>query len=313
MRTLVLADTDVGSISDVTLRAVGAALQPGQPVDMLVFDTSSAAAAARVSGIERVLIASAGAADALAPETIAAQLLVLAEDYSMVVAAHRASSKAALPRVAALTEGTFIADVIAIRERAQFVRGLYAGSVIATVTSAAARTYASVRPSSFAPVAAEGGSATIVALAPITPFSATRLVERHAAVQGGHDLGNARVVVAGGRGLASQENMERLGRLARNLGAALGASRAAVDAGYAPNAAQVGQTGRSVAPDVYVAFGISGAIQHLAGMKDSKVIVAVNKDPDAPIFSVADVGLVGDLFDVVGAIEAHVQVAGQRL
>ncbi|MCP3716383.1 electron transfer flavoprotein subunit alpha/FixB family protein [Paraburkholderia sp. CNPSo 3281] len=310
MRTLVLADTDVGSISDVTLRVIGAALQLGQPVDLLVFDASSAAAAARVNGIERVLVASAGAADALAPETIAAQLLVLVGEYSMVLATHRASSRAALPRAAALSEAAFIADVIAIRERTQFVRCLYAGSVIATVTSATARTYASVRPSSFAPVAAGGGAANIVALAPILPFTATRLVERRAAEQSGQDLGSARVVVAGGRGLASQENMERLGRLAGSLGAALGASRAAVDAGYAPNAAQVGQTGRSVAPDVYVAFGISGAIQHLAGMKDSKFIVAVNKDPDAPIFSVADVGLVGDLFDVVGALESHVQRAG---
>lgn len=312
MRTLVLADADVGSISDVTLRVMSAARQLEQPVDMLVFDASSAPAAARVSGVERVLVASAGAADALAPETIAAQLLVLAGEYSTVLAAHRASSRAALPRAAALSEAAFIADVIAIRERTQFVRGLYASSVIATVTSTTVHTYASVRPSSFAPVTAEGGAAQVVALAPITPFAATRLIERRAAEQSGQDLGSARIVVAGGRGLASQENMERLGRLAGELGAALGASRAAVDAGYAPNASQIGQTGRSVAPDVYVAFGISGAIQHLAGMKDSKFIVAVNKDPDAPIFSVADVGLVGDLFDVVGAIEARIRDAGQR-
>ncbi|MCP3722955.1 FAD-binding protein [Paraburkholderia sp. CNPSo 3272] len=310
MRTLVLADADVGSISDVTLRVIGAALQLGQPVDLLVFDASSAAAAAHVSGVQRVLVASSGAFEALTPETIAAQLHALAGEYSAVLAAHRAASRAALPRAAALTEGAFIADVIAIRERRQFVRGLYAGSVIATVTSATARTYASVRTSSFAPVEAKGGAAQVVALASISPFAATRLVERRAAGQSGQDLGSARVVVAGGRGLASQENMARLGKLADNLGAALGASRAAVDAGYAPNAAQVGQTGRSVAPDVYMAFGISGAIQHLAGMKDSKFIVAVNKDRDAPIFSVADVGLVGDLFDVVGALESHVQSAG---
>ena len=313
MRTLVLADADVGSISDVTLRVLSAALQLGQPVDLLVFDASIAAAAACASGVDRVLVASAGAAESLAPETIAAQLIALAGDYSTVLAAHRACGRAALPRAAALSEGAFIADVIAIRERTQFVRGLYAGSVIATVTSAAARTFASVRPSSFAPVAADGGTAQIVALTPISPFTGTRLLERRAATQSGQDLGSARVVVAGGRGLASQENMERLGQVAATLGAALGASRAAVDAGYAPNAAQVGQTGRSVAPDVYVAFGISGAIQHLAGMKDSKFIVAVNKDPDAPIFSVADVGLVGDLFDVVGAIEDRVHGVEQRV
>ncbi|WP_343676840.1 electron transfer flavoprotein subunit alpha/FixB family protein [Paraburkholderia heleia] len=313
MRTLVLADADVGSISDVTLRVLNAARQLGQPVDLLVFDASIAPAAAGASGVDRVLVASAGAAESLAPETIAAQLIALAGDYSTVLAAHRACGRAALPRAAALVEGAFIADVIAIRERTQFVRGLYAGSVIATVTGAAARIFASVRPSSFAPVAADGGAAQIVALAPIAPFVGTRLLERRAAEQSGQDLGSARVVVAGGRGLASQENMERLGQVAATLGAALGASRAAVDAGYAPNAAQVGQTGRSVAPDVYMAFGISGAIQHLAGMKDSKFIVAVNKDPDAPIFSVADVGLVGDLFDVVGAIEDRMHGVEQRV
>lgn len=311
MRTLVLCDGDVAPISDVTLRVVSAALQLGQPVDLLVFDASLATPAAHVGGIARVLVASAGDAAWLAPETVAAQLLALAGQYSTVLAAHRACGRAALPRAAALTEGAFIADVIAIRERTQFVRSLYAGSVIAAVDSGPAPTYASVRPSSFAPVAAEGGAAKVVTLAPITPFAATRLVERCAAAQSGQDLGSARVVVAGGRGLASQENMERLGRLAQNIGAALGASRAAVDAGYAPNAAQVGQTGRSVAPDVYVALGISGAIQHIAGMKDSKFIVAVNKDPEAPIFSVADVGLVGDLFDVLGALEERVSGAEQ--
>ncbi|MFP3801177.1 electron transfer flavoprotein subunit alpha/FixB family protein [Paraburkholderia sp. SIMBA_027] len=305
MRTLVLCDGEVGPLSDVTLRVLGAAQQLGQPVDLLVFDVALATTAVSATGVERVLVASAGASDALAPETIAAQLLALANDYSNVLAAHRAAGRAALPRAAVLAEGSFIADVTAIGERTQFVRGLYAGSVLATVNSASTRTFASVRPSSFAPVAALGGHAEVVALPPIAPFAGTRLVERRAAAQSGLDLGNARVVLAGGRGLASEDNMARLGRLADDLHAALGASRAAVDAGYAPNAAQVGQTGRSVAPDVYVAFGISGAIQHLAGMKDSKFIVAVNKDPDAPIFSVADVGLVGDLFDVVGALEAR--------
>ncbi|WP_027816458.1 electron transfer flavoprotein subunit alpha/FixB family protein [Paraburkholderia bannensis] len=308
MRTLVLADREaasIDSVSDATLRAIGAASALGQPVDLLVFDVASAAAAARVSGVTRVLSASAGDAQTLAPETVAAQLQALAPQYSTIIAPHRALGRAALPRAAALTGGAFLADVIALREGAQFVRGLYAGSVIATVASATTCTFATVRTTSFSPVAAEGGTAEVVALAPLAPFARTRLIERRAAEQSGQDLGSARVVIAGGRGLASLDNMARLGRLAGSLGAALGASRAAVDAGYAPNAAQVGQTGRSVAPDVYVAFGISGAIQHLAGMKDSKFIVAVNKDPDAPIFSVADVGLVGDLFDVVGAMESR--------
>lgn len=306
MRTLVLADgeiADIDSVSDATLRAIGAANALGNPVDLLVFDAKSAAAAAKASGVARVLSASAGDASTLAPETVAAQLQALAPQYSTILAPHRARGRAALPRAAALAGGAFLADVIALREGAQFVRGLYAGSVIATVASATTCTFATVRTTSFAPASAEGGAAEIVALAPLEPFTRTRLIERRAAGQSGQDLGNARVVIAGGRGLASLDNMTRLGNLADSLGAALGASRAAVDAGYAPNAAQVGQTGRSVAPDVYVAFGISGAIQHLAGMKDSKFIVAVNKDPDAPIFSVADVGLVGDLFDVVGAME----------
>ncbi|WP_322072223.1 electron transfer flavoprotein subunit alpha/FixB family protein [Paraburkholderia bannensis] len=308
MRTLVLADSEavsIDSVSDATLRAIGAASALGQPVDLLVFDAASAAAAAQVSGVARVLSASAGDVQTLAPETVAAQLQALAPQYSTILAPHRALGRAALPRAAALSGGAFLADVIALREGAQFVRGLYAGSVIATVASATTCAFATVRTTSFSPVAAGGGAAEIVALAPLAPFARTRLIERRAAEQSGQDLGSARVVIAGGRGLASLDNMERLGRLAGSLGAALGASRAAVDAGYAPNAAQVGQTGRSVAPDVYVAFGISGAIQHLAGMKDSKFIVAVNKDPDAPIFSVADVGLVGDLFDVVGAIESR--------
>ncbi|MEX3985448.1 electron transfer flavoprotein subunit alpha/FixB family protein [Paraburkholderia sp. EG287A] len=310
MRTLVLAEGDFGAISDGTLRVVGAARQFGQPVDLLVFDATTAGAAAHVSGIERVLLASAGPIDVLSPETVALQLQQLAGDYTAIVAAHRSLGRAALPRAAALTQSAFVADVIAWREGQQFVRGLYAGSVVATVVSDTPCTFVTVRPSSFAAAAADGGSATVTELRPIAPFAATRLVERHRDVHGGQDLGNARVVMSGGRGLASKANMARLGRLADTLGAALGASRAAVDAGYAANAAQVGQTGRSVAPDVYVAFGISGAIQHLAGMKDSKVIVAVNKDSDAPIFSVADVGLVGDLFDVIGAIEARVQQAG---
>jgi electron transfer flavoprotein alpha subunit len=309
MRTLVLADSEVGvnnSVSDTTLRVIGAASALGHPVDLLVFDTASAAAAAQIGGVARVLCASAGDAGTLAPETVAAQLQALASQYSTLLAAHRALGRSALPRAAALSAGAFLADVIALREGAQFVRGLYAGSVVATVASATSCTFATVRSTSFAPVPAVGGAAEIVELAPLAPFARTRLIERRAAEQSGQDLGSARVVIAGGRGLASPDNMTRLGKLADTLGAALGASRAAVDAGYAPNAAQVGQTGRSVAPDVYVAFGISGAIQHLAGMKDSKFIVAVNKDPDAPIFSVADVGLVGDLFDVVGALETRV-------
>ncbi|PXW16501.1 electron transfer flavoprotein subunit alpha/FixB family protein [Paraburkholderia caballeronis] len=306
MKTLVLAELDHGSVSETTLRAVTAAAQRGAPVDLLVFDAQSAEPAAQVAGIERVLVAQAGAPDTLTPETIARQLRALAGDYSTIVAAHRTPGRGALPRAAALTGAAFVADVIAFPDSTHVVRGLYAGSVLATVATGSVPLFATIRASSFAPASATGGAAGLVTLDPVEPFGGTRLVERRAAGQSGRDLSSARFVVSGGRGLGSKENMERLGNLADRLGAALGASRAAVDAGYAPNTAQVGQTGKIVAPDVYLAFGISGAIQHLAGMKDAKLIVAVNKDPDAPIFSVADIGVVGDLFDVVGQLEARI-------
>ena len=228
----------------------------------------------------------------------------------MVAASHRTAGRGALPRAAALTGNAFQADLTRVVSAQRFVRGLYACSVVATLESTGATLFATIRTSSFAPACATGNAASIVALDAITPFTATVLMDRQAAMQDGRDLASARVVVAGGRGLASKENMDTLGALARNMGAALGASRAAVDAGYASYAAQVGQTGKTVAPELYLAFGISGAIQHLAGMKDSQIIVAVNKDPDAPIFSVADYGIVGDLFDVMGELDAHARAKG---
>jgi electron transfer flavoprotein alpha subunit len=304
MKSLVLAELDNGVIADTTLRVVGAVKQRGTPVDVLVLDKAAADTAAQIDGVERVLVARIDGTPT--PEALAAQLRAIAGDYSLIAAAHRATGRSALPRAAALASGAFIADVVGFASEGRFVRCLYAGSVLATVSSRSAVTFATCRASSFAAVAREGGSASIVVLDALPAFDHTTLIERQAAQQAGHDLASARIVVSGGRGLASKDNMARLGNLADRMGAALGASRAAVDAGYAPNAAQVGQTGKSVAPDVYLAFGISGAIQHLAGMKDSRVIVAVNKDADAPIFSVADVGLVGDLFEVVRELEAQV-------
>ena len=307
MRSLVLAEWDSaqGAIAESTLRVVAAVSQRGVPVDVLVQDAAAAEAAARIKGIEHVLVAACDPGEAQLPETLALQLQALASRYSLIGASHRTLGRSALPRAAALVGGAFLADITGVVEPNRFVRPLYAGSVIATVTSSSAVTFATFRASSFAPVASGGGAASIVTLEPVAGFDKTTLIERQASGQAGRDLANARVVVSGGRGLASKENMDRLNGLAGQMGAALGASRAAVDAGYASNAAQVGQTGKTVAPDVYFAFGISGAIQHLAGMKDSKIIVAVNKDPDAPIFSVADFGIVGDLFDVMQDLEAH--------
>ncbi|TKC79245.1 electron transfer flavoprotein subunit alpha/FixB family protein [Trinickia terrae] len=305
MRTLVLAESDHGAIGDATLRVIGAVSQRGAPLDVLALDAKTANAAAQIRGVERVLSGSFDSMETPAPETLAAQLHAVCGSYSLIAAAHRPLARGAFPRAAALTGSAFLADVTGLANDGRFVRGLYAGSVLATVASESALTFATFRASSFATVEREGGSASIVTLDALPAFERTKLVERQATQQAGHDLSTARIVVAGGRGLASKENMARLGALAERVGAALGASRAAVDAGYAPNAAQVGQTGKTVAPDVYLAFGISGAIQHLAGMKDSKVIVAVNKDPDAPIFSVADVGLVGDLFETMRELEAH--------
>lgn len=313
MRTLVIGEDENGAITDATLRVVTAAAQRGFPVDVLTTTTDAATAAAQIAGVARVLLASVDHgtptdnACSITPESLAAQLVTLSDDYSLIAASHRTVGRAALPRAAALVDGAFLADVTGVLDAQRFVRSLYAGSVVATVETTRAVTFATFRASSFAPAPAAnpGSAASITSLAPLAPYAATTLLERQGAVQTGRDLATARVVVAGGRGLGSQENMTRLGALAEHLGAALGASRAAVDAGYAPNAAQVGQTGKTVAPEVYLAFGISGAIQHLAGMKDSQIIVAVNKDPDAPIFSVADYGIVGDLFEVLDQLEAH--------
>jgi electron transfer flavoprotein alpha subunit len=304
MKTLVLAETENGRIADATLRVVSAALQRGRPVDLVIQDAGAADLAAMIAGIDQVLVA-AQDLEGAAPETLAATLAGLADAYSLIIAAHRTLGRSALPRAAARVGGAFLSDLISILGPSQFVRGRYAGSVLSTVTTTAKTTFATVRVSSWQPASFAEHAAPTVEVPVPQRFARTRLIERHTAEKSGHDLASARIVISGGRGLGSKENMERLGRFAGLVGAALGASRAAVDAGYISNAAQVGQTGKTVAPDVYFAIGISGAIQHLAGMKDSKVIVAINKDPDAPIFSIADLGIVGDLFDVLGELETH--------
>ena len=323
MRSLVIGEFEHGEITEATRRVVTAAAQRNLPVDLFVTSESHARAAAAVSGVECVLwsrldpATSGGDAHATSlavaspcatPESLAIQIEAIAPPYSLIATSHRTMGRAALPRVAARLNGAFLADITGVIGPQRFFRGLYAGSVIATVETTEPITCVTVRISSFEP-APLNGTASMVELPPVASFRGTQLVERQQATHGGNDLASARAVLSGGRGIGSSENMARLESLARHLGAALGASRAAVDAGYAPNAAQVGQTGKTVAPDVYVALGISGAIQHLAGMKDSRVIIAVNKDPDAPIFSVADYGLVGDLFEVMTALETTAGLA----
>jgi electron transfer flavoprotein alpha subunit len=305
MTVLVVAEHDNRALNGATLNAIAAAARLGMPVHVLVAggDAQAAAgAAARVAGIDKVLFARAPQlADGL-PEALAAQAVAVAAGYSHLFLAATAQGKAVAPRIAALLDVAQVSDVIEVLAPDTFKRPIYAGNAIATVKSGYPVIVATIRPTAFDPVPAGGGSATVQTVEAVAGAGLSRFVSREIAVSERPDLGGARAVVSGGRGLGSAENFKLLDPLAEKLGAALGASRAAVDAGYAPNDWQVGQTGKIVAPELYVAVGISGAIQHLAGMKDSKVIVAINKDGDAPIFGVADYGLVGDLFDAVPAL-----------
>jgi len=302
MTTLVIAEHDNAVLNPATLNAVAAAAQLGADVHILVAGHGSQAvadAAARVAGVSRVLHADAAhLADGLA-ENLGAQVLALAGDYSHIVFAATASGKNVAPRVAAKLDVAQISDIVGIDSPDTFQRPIYAGNAIATVQSSDAVRVLTVRTTAFDPVAAEGGSASVSAIDAVADSGLSSFVGREIAKSDRPELAGAKAVVSGGRGLGSADNFKILEPLADKLGAALGASRAAVDAGYAPNDWQVGQTGKIVAPQLYVAVGISGAIQHLAGMKDSKVIVAINKDDEAPIFGVADYGVVGDLFQLV--------------
>jgi len=307
MTVLVIAEHDGRALSGATLSAIAAAGALDMPVHVLVAGADArpvAEAAARVGGVAKVLLAQAGhLADGIA-ESLAAQAVAMAGSYSHLFMAASAQGKSVAPRVAALLDVAQISDVIQVLAPDTFKRPIYAGNAIETVRSGYPVVVATIRPTAFDPAPAEGGNAGIEKVEAAPCDSRARFVSREIAVSERPDLGSARAVVSGGRGLGSAENFKLLDPLAERLGAALGASRAAVDAGYAPNDWQVGQTGKIVAPALYVAVGISGAIQHLAGMKDSKTIVAINKDADAPIFGVADYGLVGDLFDAVPALTA---------
>ena len=308
MTTLVIAEHDQQQLHGATLNTVGAALRLGGEVHLLVAGSDCAAVAAqaaRLRGVTKVLLADAPHYAAQTAENLAALVVANAAPYSHILAPASTYGKNALPRVAALLDVAQISEISAIVAPDTFVRPIYAGNVLATVTSIDAVKVATVRTTAFDPVADGGDAAVIEALAPAADTGLSRLVSRALASSERPDLGAAKIIVSGGRGLGSGENYARLLEpLADKLGAALGASRAAVDAGYVPNDYQIGQTGRVVAPQVYIAVGISGAIQHLAGMKDAKVIVAINSDADAPIVQAADYGLVADLFVAVPELSA---------
>ncbi|MYZ43225.1 electron transfer flavoprotein subunit alpha/FixB family protein [Schauerella aestuarii] len=302
MTILVIAEHDNASLKGATLNTVAAAAQLGGDVHVLVIGQGAQAAAdaaAKVAGVAKVLLAEGTQlGDGLA-ENVAAQVLEIASNYSHILFAATASGKNVAPRVAAKLDVAQISDITAVESADTFQRPIYAGNAIATVQSSDAIKVITVRTTGFDAVAAEGGSATVENVTAVADSGLSSFVGREVAKSDRPELAGAKVVVSGGRGMGSAENFKILDPLADKLGAALGASRAAVDAGYAPNDWQVGQTGKIVAPQLYIAIGISGAIQHLAGMKDSKVIVAINKDEEAPIFGVADYGLTGDLFKIV--------------
>ena len=307
MSVLVLADHDNASLRAATLNAVTAAAQLG-PVHVLVAGhgcDGAAAAAARIAGVAKVLKVDAPSCAHPLAENIAPLVARLASGYGHVVATSTTVGKNIMPRVAALLDVQQVSEVIQVVSADTFVRPIYAGNALATVQSKDAIRVITVRGTAFPPAAAEGGAAPIEAIGDAADAGLSSFLRSELSKSERPELTSARIVVSGGRGMANGENFKTyLEPLADKLGAAVGASRAAVDAGYVPNDYQVGQTGKVVAPDLYVAVGISGAIQHLAGMKDSKVIVAINKDEEAPIFQVADYGLVGDLFKLVPELAA---------
>ncbi|GJI95693.1 electron transfer flavoprotein subunit alpha/FixB family protein [Duganella vulcania] len=308
MVALVIAEHDNASLKGSTLHTVTAAAQCGGDVHVLVAGSNAgaaAAAAAQIAGVSKVIVADAPYfADGLA-ENIAEQVLALAGSYSHILAPATAYGKNILPRVAAKLDVAQISEITKVDSPDTFERPIYAGNAIAYVQSSDKVKVITVRSTGFDAAAATGGSAATETVAAVADLGKSAFVGRELAKSDRPELTAAKIIVSGGRGMGSGEAFKILEPLADKLNAAMGASRAAVDAGYVPNDWQVGQTGKIVAPSLYIAVGISGAIQHLAGMKDSKVIVAVNKDPEAPIFSVADYGIVGDLFEIVPQLVAE--------
>ncbi len=307
MATLVIAEHSNTELKPATLNAVTAALQIGGELHILVAGGGCAAvaeAAARIPGVSKVLLADNAAYAAQLAENMSALIVEVASGYDAVIAAATPNAKNVMPRVAALLDVAQISEITAVLGPDTFERPIYAGNVIATVQALDARKVITVRATGFDAAPGEGGSAAIEAISAAHDCGISRFIDERVAKSDRPELTAARVVVSGGRGMQNGDNFKLLEVVADKLNAAVGASRAAVDAGFVPNDYQVGQTGKIVAPDLYIAVGISGAIQHLAGMKDSKVIVAINKDPDAPIFQVADYGLVADLFAAVPELSA---------
>ncbi|WP_108446865.1 electron transfer flavoprotein subunit alpha/FixB family protein [Halomonas denitrificans] len=305
MSILVLAEHHDGALAGATAHVVAAAKEIGGDIDVLVAGENVSAiaeAAAKLDGVSRVRVADHAVYAHQLAEPMGALLAELADDYSHLLAVASTTGKNVLPRVAALKDVAQLSEIIAVESADTFKRPIYAGNAIATVQSDDALKVITVRATAFDAVA-EGGSAAIEAVDVVVDNAQSSFVGEELAQSDRPELGAAKVVISGGRGMGNGENFKLLDGIADKLGAAIGASRAAVDAGFVPNDMQVGQTGKIVAPELYIAVGISGAIQHLAGMKDSKVIVAINKDEEAPIFQVADYGLVGDLFDVLPELE----------
>lgn len=302
MSVLVIAENAEGAIKPATLNTVAAAAKLGGDIHVLVAGANAkgaAEAAARIAGVSKVLVADAEPYAHGLAENVAPLIVDLAKGYSHVLAPATSFGKNVMPRVAALLDVAQISEIVGVHDADTFDRPIYAGNAIATVQSSDPIKVVTVRGTAFDAVAAEGGSASIEDAATGADAGLSKFVGQELSKSERPELTSAKAIVSGGRGMQSGENFHMLETLADKLGAAVGASRAAVDAGYVPNDYQVGQTGKIVAPELYIAVGISGAIQHLAGMKDSKVIVAINKDEEAPIFQVADYGLVGDLFKVV--------------
>jgi electron transfer flavoprotein alpha subunit len=311
MTALVLLDHDHGAIKQPSRSAIAAAQKLGE-VHVLVAGADAEAAgkaAGSVAGVTKVLVASSDVYDHALAEPMAALIISLAGDYSHILAAATATGKNVLPRVAAHLDVQPISDITEVVSDDTFVRPIYAGNALATVRSSDATKVITVRASAFDPAPEQGGAAETVAVAAAADPGLSRFVSAELSQSERPELTAARVVVSGGRGMGSGENFALLDPIADRLGAAVGASRAAVDSGFVPNDYQVGQTGKIIAPELYMAIGISGAIQHLAGMKDSKIIVAINKDEDAPIFQVADYGLVADLFKALPELKAELERA----
>ena len=306
MSILVIAEHDNQSIKTATLNALGAAAQIGGDIAVLVAGSECAAAgqaAAAITGVSKVLVADSPLYGGQLAENVAALVVGLAAGHTHILAAATTNGKNVMPRIAALLDVAQISEIIAVKSPDTFVRPIYAGAALATVQSKDAIKVITVRTTGFDAVPSTGGSAAVESMAAGADAVLSTLVGREIVKSDRPELAAARIVISGGRGMGSSEKFKILEPVADKLGAALGASRAAVDAGFVSNDLQVGQTGKVVAPELYIAVGISGAIQHLAGMQDSRVIVAINKDEEAPIFQVADYGIVGDLFQIVPELE----------